>query len=43
MRLFLANYISDSYKFQMEQKLVELKQGGTTVTEYTRRFNELAR
>jgi hypothetical protein len=42
-RLFVDHYISESYQFQMERELTELKQGSLTVAEYTMKFNELVR
>jgi hypothetical protein len=42
-RLFVSHYIPESYQFQMERELTELKQGGMTVAEYTMKFNELVR
>ncbi|PNX97451.1 hypothetical protein L195_g020680 [Trifolium pratense] len=42
-RLFISHYIPESYQFQMERELTELKQGNMTVTDYTMRFNELIR
>ncbi|MCI12200.1 hypothetical protein A2U01_0033303, partial [Trifolium medium] len=42
-RLFVAHYIPESYQFQMERELGELKQGNMSVSDYTMRFNELVR
>jgi hypothetical protein len=42
-RIFVSHYIPESYQFQMERELTELKQGGMTVAEYTMKFNELVR
>ncbi|MCI18459.1 hypothetical protein A2U01_0039613, partial [Trifolium medium] len=36
-------YVPDSFTFQMGHELGELKQGRSTVAEYTRKFNELVR
>ncbi|MCI90596.1 hypothetical protein A2U01_0111890, partial [Trifolium medium] len=40
-RLFMGQYVPDSFTFQMGRELGELKQGRTSVAEYTRKFNEL--
>jgi ATP-dependent helicase/DNAse subunit B len=42
-RLFVGHYIPESYQFQMERELTELKQGSMSVAEYTMKFNELVR
>ncbi|CAJ2628780.1 unnamed protein product [Trifolium pratense] len=42
-RLFMGHYVPESYSFQMGRELGELKQGSSTVAEYTQRFNELIR
>ncbi|GAU50497.1 hypothetical protein TSUD_242400 [Trifolium subterraneum] len=42
-RLFVDHYIPESYRMSMEQELIELKQGGKSVAEYTAKFNELVR
>jgi hypothetical protein len=42
-RLFMGQYVPDSFTFQMGRELGELKQGKSTVAEYTQRFNELVR
>ncbi|KAK2428960.1 hypothetical protein QL285_027439 [Trifolium repens] len=42
-RLFVGHYIPESYQFQMERELTELKQGSMSVAEYTMKFNELFR
>ncbi|MCH81690.1 enzymatic polyprotein, partial [Trifolium medium] len=42
-QLFIAHYIPESYKFQMERELTELKQDNSSVSEYTMRFNEMVR
>ncbi|WJX56312.1 hypothetical protein P8452_41980 [Trifolium repens] len=42
-RLFVGHYIPESYQFQMERELTELKQGNMSVAEYTMKFNELVR
>ncbi|MCI90020.1 hypothetical protein A2U01_0111309, partial [Trifolium medium] len=38
-----GQYVPDSFTFQMGRELGELKQGKSTVAEYTQRFNELIR
>ncbi|GAU29982.1 hypothetical protein TSUD_360970 [Trifolium subterraneum] len=40
-RLFIDHYIPESYRMSMERELIELKQGGRSVAEYTTKFNEL--
>ncbi|MCI54607.1 hypothetical protein A2U01_0075857, partial [Trifolium medium] len=40
-RFFMGQYVPDSFTFQMRRELGELKQGRTSVAEYTRKFNEL--
>ncbi|GAU44250.1 hypothetical protein TSUD_399960 [Trifolium subterraneum] len=40
-RLFIDHYIPESYRMSMERELIELKQGGKSVAEYTAKFNEL--
>ncbi|GAU43989.1 hypothetical protein TSUD_91680 [Trifolium subterraneum] len=40
-RLFIDNYIPESYRMSMERELIELKQGSKSVAEYTAKFNEL--
>jgi hypothetical protein len=42
-RLFISHYIPESYQFQMERELNELKQGNMSVADYTMKFNELVR
>ncbi|MCI36280.1 hypothetical protein A2U01_0057502, partial [Trifolium medium] len=42
-RMFRGQYVPDSFAFQMGRELGELKQGKSTVAEYTQRFNELVR
>ncbi|GAU40284.1 hypothetical protein TSUD_60750 [Trifolium subterraneum] len=42
-RLFIDHYIPESYRMSMERELIELKQGGKSVAEYTAKFNELVR
>ncbi|GAU50327.1 hypothetical protein TSUD_290630 [Trifolium subterraneum] len=42
-RLFINHYIPESYRMSMERELIELKQGGKSVAEYTAKFNELVR
>ncbi|MCI00062.1 hypothetical protein A2U01_0021078 [Trifolium medium] len=42
-RLFMSQYVPDSFTFQMGRELGELKQGKSTVAEYTQQFNELIR
>ncbi|GAU50680.1 hypothetical protein TSUD_371390 [Trifolium subterraneum] len=42
-RLFIDHYIPESYRMSMERELIELKQGGKSVAEYTSKFNELVR
>ncbi|GAU39806.1 hypothetical protein TSUD_219810 [Trifolium subterraneum] len=42
-RLFIDHYIPESYRMTMERELIELKQGGKYVAEYTAKFNELVR
>ncbi|KAK2369205.1 hypothetical protein QL285_082353 [Trifolium repens] len=42
-RLFVGHYIPESYQFQMERELTELKQGSMSVAEYTMKFSELVR
>ncbi|GAU51812.1 hypothetical protein TSUD_416000 [Trifolium subterraneum] len=42
-RLFIDHYIPESYRMLMERELIELKQGGKSVAEYTAKFNELVR
>ncbi|GAU49756.1 hypothetical protein TSUD_407990 [Trifolium subterraneum] len=42
-RLFIDHYIPESYRMSMERELIELKQGGKSVAEYTTKFNELVR
>ncbi|GAU30442.1 hypothetical protein TSUD_392550 [Trifolium subterraneum] len=42
-RLFIDHYIPESYRMSMEWELIELKQGGKSVAEYTAKFNELVR
>ncbi|GAU35508.1 hypothetical protein TSUD_155390 [Trifolium subterraneum] len=42
-RLFIDHYIPESYMMSMERELIELKQGGKSVAEYTTKFNELVR
>ncbi|MCI71374.1 hypothetical protein A2U01_0092637, partial [Trifolium medium] len=39
----MGQYVPDSFTFQMWRELGELKQGRSTVAEYTRKFNELVR
>ncbi|GAU51456.1 hypothetical protein TSUD_413530 [Trifolium subterraneum] len=41
--LFIDHYIPESYRMSMERELIELKQGGKSVAEYTTKFNELVR
>ncbi|GAU10177.1 hypothetical protein TSUD_418640, partial [Trifolium subterraneum] len=41
--LFVDHYIPESYRMSMERELIELKQGGKSVAEYTAKFNELVR
>ncbi|GAU29936.1 hypothetical protein TSUD_360510 [Trifolium subterraneum] len=43
IRLFIDHYIPESYRMSMELELIELKQGGKSVAEYTAKFNELVR
>ncbi|GAU45129.1 hypothetical protein TSUD_135590 [Trifolium subterraneum] len=43
IRLFIDHYIPESYRMSMERELIELKQGGKSVAEYTAKFNELVR
>ncbi|GAU50224.1 hypothetical protein TSUD_141520 [Trifolium subterraneum] len=42
-RLFINQYIPESYRLKMERELIELKQGSKSVAEYTAKFNELVR
>ncbi|KAK2415332.1 hypothetical protein QL285_037821 [Trifolium repens] len=42
-RLFVGHYIPESYQFQMERELTELKQGSMSVVDYTMKFNDLVR
>ncbi|GAU39803.1 hypothetical protein TSUD_219780 [Trifolium subterraneum] len=42
-RLFIDHYVPESYRMSMERELIELKQGGKSVAEYTAKFNELVR
>ncbi|GAU28976.1 hypothetical protein TSUD_391740, partial [Trifolium subterraneum] len=42
-RLFIDHYIPESYRMSMERELIELKQRGKSVAEYTTKFNELVR
>ncbi|MCI96410.1 hypothetical protein A2U01_0117710, partial [Trifolium medium] len=37
----MGQYVPDSFTFQMRRELGELKQGRTSVAEYTWKFNEL--
>ncbi|MCI87453.1 hypothetical protein A2U01_0108736, partial [Trifolium medium] len=37
----MGQYVPDSFAFQMGRELGELKQGKTSVAEYTRKFNGL--
>ncbi|MCI40853.1 hypothetical protein A2U01_0062086, partial [Trifolium medium] len=37
----MGQYVPDRFTFQMGRELGELKQGRSTVVEYTRKFNEL--
>ncbi|MCI88279.1 hypothetical protein A2U01_0109565, partial [Trifolium medium] len=39
----MGQYVPDSFTFQMGCELGELKQGRSTVAEYTQWFNELIR
>ncbi|MCI54266.1 hypothetical protein A2U01_0075515, partial [Trifolium medium] len=41
IRLFMGQYVPDSFTFQMGRELGVLKQGRSSVAEYTRKFNEL--
>ncbi|MCI72174.1 hypothetical protein A2U01_0093437, partial [Trifolium medium] len=37
----MGQYVPDSFTFQMGHELGELKQGRSSVVEYTQKFNEL--
>ncbi|MCI67563.1 hypothetical protein A2U01_0088822, partial [Trifolium medium] len=39
----MGQYVPDSFTFQMGREHGELKQGRTSVAEYTRKFNERVR
>ncbi|MCI51134.1 hypothetical protein A2U01_0072378, partial [Trifolium medium] len=39
----MGQYVTDNFTFQMGRELDELKQGRTSVAEYTRKFNEVVR
>ncbi|GAU47719.1 hypothetical protein TSUD_285060 [Trifolium subterraneum] len=40
-RLFIDQYIPESYRLTMERELIDLKQRSKSVAEYTAKFNEL--
>jgi hypothetical protein len=41
-RIMLEKYLSVSYKIKKEQEFLQLKQGNMSVTEFTRKFDELS-